>query len=204
MASTTETDQNLLSKVQENDAQAFEMLLERYRDSIYRHIVRIVRDADASLDLVQEVFLRVWTKADQWDGRGSSKAWLFKMASNLALNLLRSQRRRREQPLDLPAEFDSQENAYSAPSWMIDESAIDPENALEMVERRKLIQSMVDRLPEEKREVVRMVYDAEMDIAETAEALGIPQGTVRSRLHYARKHLAQECKNLGTEWEDIL
>jgi RNA polymerase sigma-70 factor (ECF subfamily) len=86
---------------------------------------------------------------------------------------------------------------------MIDESAIDPEDALELAERRELIRGMVDRLPDEKREVIRMVYDAEMDVAETAHALGIPEGTVRSRLFYARKHLAQECRNLGTEWEDI-
>jgi RNA polymerase sigma-70 factor (ECF subfamily) len=92
------SDQHLMGRVRERDARAFEALFERYGELIRRHLARITRDDAAAQDLVQEVFLRVWTRAEQWDGRGPFKAWLYRIATNLALNHLRSVRRRREQP----------------------------------------------------------------------------------------------------------
>ena len=62
----------------------------------------LVRDEPAAEDLLQETFLRVWTRAGQWNGQGTFKGWLFRIATNLALNHLRTRRRRPEQPLELP------------------------------------------------------------------------------------------------------
>ena len=73
---------------------------------------------------------------------------------------------------------------------MIDEAAVGADEHLERTERRQLLNGLVDDLPEEKREVLRMVYNAELDIRDIAEQLGIPEGTVKSRMFHARRQLA--------------
>ena len=104
------SDQDLIERIRERDAKAFETLFARYTETIRRHVARIVRDDSAAEDVVQEVFLRVWTCAAQWDGRGTFKAWLFRIATNVALNHLRAMRRRREQQLEVPADEIDEEN----------------------------------------------------------------------------------------------
>ena len=79
------SDQNLMERVRERDARAFEVLFARYGELIRRHLARITRNDAAAQDLVQEVFLRVWTRAEQWDGRGPFKAWLYRMGVYLKL-----------------------------------------------------------------------------------------------------------------------
>lgn len=192
------SDAELLERVRGRDAEAFEALFARYRGSVGRFLARMVRDEAAAGDLGQEVFLRVWTRAEQWDGRGGVRPWLFRIATNLALNHLRSVRRRRELPL-VPPRGDFEEDESRVPAWMIDGATLGPEAALELSERRALLRRLVDELPDEKREVFRLVHDAEMEIREVADALAIPEGTVKSRLHHARRRLAREWER--SEWE---
>ncbi len=82
---------------------------------------------------------------------------------------------------------------------MIDASSLGPDAVLELAERRNLFRRLIDELSEEKREVLRLVYETEMDIRQAAEALGIPEGTVKSRLHYATKRLARQWKDMEAE-----
>ena len=198
-----QSDHDLIGRIRKRDVAAFETLFSRYREAIRRHITRAVWDESAAEDLVQEAFLRVWTCASQWDGRGEFKAWLFRIATNLALNHLRTVRRRRQQPLEIPAdEFDEEEEHPPEPDWMIDVSSLGPDVMLEHVERYELLWRLIDGLPDEKRKVLRLVYESEMDIREAALELGIPEGTVKSRLHYSVKRLAREWKEIASEWED--
>ena len=87
-------DQFLMEQIQAQQAWAFEMLFERYAVYTRRHINSIVRDEPAAEDILQETFLRVWTRSGQWNGQGTFKGWLFRIATNLALNHLRTRRRR--------------------------------------------------------------------------------------------------------------
>ena len=140
--------------------------------------------------MLQEVFLRLWTRAEQWQGRGSLAGWLMRTATNLALNHIRSGKRRRQRPLEAWRDSgDEDENAV--PGWMVDEASLRPDELMELAERRSAWREAIDALPELKREVVRLVLEAEMDISEVADKLGIPPGTVKSRLHYARGDLAE-------------
>jgi RNA polymerase sigma-70 factor (ECF subfamily) len=190
------SDRDLVKRVLERDAHAFEMLLERYEDLIRRHVWRFTHDDAAAQDLAQEAFLRVWTRAAQWDGRGSFKAWLYRIATNLALNHLRTLRRRRETPLEGEEDWDEDEGDL-VPAWMIDASALGPDVAAELAEERAQVRRLVDRLPDEKREVFRLVHEMEMTIRDAADELGIPEGTAKSRLHYARKRLASDWRAQG-------
>jgi RNA polymerase sigma-70 factor (ECF subfamily) len=97
---------------------------------------------------------------------------------------------------------DPDEDESPVPAWMIDASTQGPDQATEQAEQRRLLRRFVSGLSEEKQEVFRMIHDEEMETREVAETLGIPQGTVKSRLHHARKQIAREWRQLTTEWED--
>lgn len=186
------SDHQLIQQILARDEGAFETFFARYRSAVHYRVNNIVRNATAADDLVQEVFLRVWTRAEQWVGRGEVKAWLFRIATNLSLNHLRSARRRPQQPLEPTIDDWSTEEESIVPSWMIDSNALQPHAVVEGAEKQRQFWQLVDGLPEDKREVFRMVYDAEMDLRSVADKLGIPGGTVKSRLYYSKKRLAQE------------
>lgn len=177
--------------------EAFQMLYARYAEAIRLHVVRAVRDADGADDLVQETFLRVWTHAEQWNGTGSVKAWLYRIATNLALNHLRDSNRHRHQPLEPQPEVNAEgEEENQAPGWLIDAVSLGPDEVAEQIERHAIFRQLVDMLSEEKREVLRLVHQEDMELREVADHLGIPEGTVKSRLHYATRQLAQKWKEI--------
>jgi len=185
------TDHDLISRISGGDAVALEELLRRYRDPLCRHIRRIARDDDVAADLTQETSLRVWTYAEQWDGTGEVRSWLYRIATNVALNYLRSQRRR---PNVEPAPRD-------ADGYLADASETPEEYCLRR-EGLAVLHRLVEHLPHDQRETLSLVYDSGMDIGAAAEALGVPAGTVKSRLHYARRRLLREWAQV-MEWEEI-
>lgn len=123
-----QSDRKLMEQIRERNAPAFESLFQRYRHSLRRQILHIVRDERATEDLVQEVFLRVWTSAAQWNGRGELRSWLYRIATNLALNHLRTVHRRRQQPLEIPDEpYGDEDGTFTqTPPWLIDSASPDP------------------------------------------------------------------------------
>lgn len=192
---TQPSDSQLIRQIQAGDPAAFEAFFSRYRPAMQAHIARIVREPAATEDLVQEVFLRVWTRAEQWQGSGSVKGWLYRIATNLSLNHLRSVKRRPQQPLEIPT--DDSDDDSPVPGWMVDASALTPEAQLEIVEQQKLLGQLINGLPPDKQDVFRMVYDDEMDLHSVANALQIPEGTVKSRLYHGRKKIAEQLKRTG-------
>lgn len=179
-----------MQRIVARDQEAFAILFARYQAQVTESLRWITRDPVAADDLTQEVFLRVWNRADQWSGQGSFRGWLFRIARNLSLNQLRSQSRRREQPLEMPSLYDEEDEEQPVPGWMIDRAALGPDVQLERAEQRRILQALIDALPEEKREIFQMVYEDEVTLREVAERLAIPEGTVKSRLFHARKQLA--------------
>ena len=192
-----QSDSRLVAGILDGDAHAFEVLFERYADALQRHAQHIVHDEAAAHDVVQEAFLRAWQRAAQWAGSGTFKAWLYRIATNLALNHLRTVQRRRETPLTLPPDDDDDEDNL-VPAWMMDASALGPEAVVEQAEVRARYRQLVNRLPDDKRQVVQMVLEMEMSLRDTADALEIPEGTVKSRLYYARRQLARDWRELDT------
>jgi len=187
------TDQTLMKKVQSGDKLAFELLYERYQPVIRYYLLRILHSEPVADDVAQDVFLRVWTHAHQWSAKGPFKAWLYRIATNQAFDTLRTANRHPEQPLSDPDSQPIEEDeVYSSfQSWIVDTSTLEPEIAVEMAERQRQLWQLIDQLPEEKRAVFNLVDQMEMSIQNVAERLGIPEGTVKSRLHYARNWLSQ-------------
>ena len=202
------TDEQLMAAIQARDPAAFEALFERYRDVLQARLARVLRDDPAAAqDLTQEVFLRAWTRPQQWDGHGPVRAWLLRIAINLAFNHLRSARRRRQQPLDVCSPASSSGAAAAAeaalvPRWMVDVSTPMPEVEVEQRERLAMFRRMIDRLPPLKRDAFRLIHEEDMPVAQAAETLGVPPGTVKSRVHYAAKDLAKALSEMREDWED--
>lgn len=195
------TDHQLLVRVAARDTAALETLYERHAAALQRRLEHMTRDPATAADLLQEVFLRVWERAEQFTGEGQPLAWLYRIATNLALNHLDAARRRRQQPLEMAAGAEDDDES-PLPGWLIDEAAIAPDAALEALEQRRLVRGVIDALPEAKRDVIHLAYDAQLGVADIAERLGVPEGTVKSRLHYARRQVAAGWREITRRWED--
>jgi len=191
-----ESDRILVERISRRDSQAFDVLMQRYSRQVKVHLLRIVRDEAAADDLAQDVALRVWERASQWNGQGPFRAWLMRVATNLALNHLRSIRRKRERPLALPERSAEEDDENLVPGWMIDTSSLGPAEVVDLAEQKELLRDLLKTLPEEKRQVLQMVHEEGMDLTEVAEAMGVPVGTVKSRLHYTFRWL-------GRQWLDM-
>jgi RNA polymerase sigma-70 factor (ECF subfamily) len=186
------SDAELIEQIQAQQTWAFDTLYERYAAAIRRHLSHIVRDEAATEDLLQETFLRLWRRAEQWNGQGAFKGWLFRIATNLALNHLRTLRRRPEQALEAPADFGDEDDQPDTPAWLVDTASLGPDAAFEQYEQRARLQQIIRELPEEKREVFLLVHQSDLSLRDAADELGIPEGTAKSRLHYARERLGRQ------------
>jgi RNA polymerase sigma-70 factor (ECF subfamily) len=196
-----QSDEALVKLIIERDAHAFEILFDRYSVKLHRHVTSILHDEMTAKDIVQETFVRVWTRAEQWRGTGPFQAWLYRTATNIALNHLRSRKRRREVPLEIPKEPEDKADSFSTiPGWMVEASSLGPEAVVLAAEERERTSAnyrhLVNRLPDDKREVFRLVHEMEMSLRDAADMLDIPEGTVKSRLHYARKNIAKGWRKL--------
>jgi RNA polymerase sigma-70 factor (ECF subfamily) len=197
----TPTDSTLLKQIQSQDEKAFETLTERYETQLWTHTLRTVRNEAAADDLMQEIFLRVWPRAGQWQGQGSVKGWLYRIATNLVLNHLRTVRRRRDQALEIPTSDDN--NEITTPAWMIDADAVDAQGQLEKAESAQLLQQLIKELPEDKREVIRLVHESETGVRGAAKVLDITEGTVKSSLHYTVKQLTKTWYDYQNNLHDL-
>ena len=191
------SDEALMRAVQRGDAEAFDVLAERLRPGLSARLHDIVRDPGAADDMLQETLLRVWTRAAQWDGRGPAGGWALRIATNLALNHLRTVRRRRETALDVACTDDRQSVSGAIPS------GAGPGTEVEADETSRRLRGLVDALPRDKRDVVALACDDDLSVREIADRLGIPEGTVKSRLHHARKWLAAQWMLRENEGKDL-
>lgn len=187
-----QSDGQLMERIAQGDCAAFENLTGRHGNAIRLMLEGILRDPATVEDVFQETLLRLWSRAAQWDGRGSPRGWLHRVATNLALNHLRTVSRRREDPLPGHAGEQGPEHDDGSPDWLVDRSSPGPGARAELAEQWERLSQLTEGLSPDKRAVFRMVRQQEMDIAATAEALGIPEGTVRSRLHYATAQIRRK------------
>jgi RNA polymerase sigma-70 factor (ECF subfamily) len=181
---TVATDQELVAKAQAKDYAAFEQLLDRYEDKIFRLAYRFVRNESEAKEILQDTFLTIWRKLDTFKGDAQFSSWLYRVAANAALMRLRSQRRHPEVSTeDLPIGY---LDNYGQLPPVIENWAKRPDEELASDELRRHIQSAVDALPEIYRTVF-LIRDVEgLSTEETAEVLQISVPTVKTRLHRAR------------------
>ena len=175
-AGETSSDNILVERIASGDKLAMQILFVRHRTPVYRWLLRFVSNATLAEDLLSEVFLDVWRQAARFECRSSVSTWLLSIARHKAL----SARRRRTD-----AELDEKIEATVA------DTANDPEAALQEKHRSELLRQALTRLSPEHQEIIDLVYYHEKSVEECAQVLGIPAATVKTRMFYARKKLAE-------------
>jgi RNA polymerase sigma-70 factor (ECF subfamily) len=178
------TDQELVTRCQQGDLEAYEVLVNRYREKVFRLSHSMVRNEADATDLCQETFVKGWQAIGGFKGSSSFYTWLYRITTNLCIDHSRKAARRPT------VEFEETTNPQADADVQIAPSS--QEAPFEEVRRRELreqIDTALAELSPEHRAVMQLREFEGMDYANIARAVGCSIGTVMSRLHYARKHL---------------
>ena len=179
-----EDDREAVRRVQSGDGEAFEPLVEKYKRKVFRLAYQVLRDQEEALDVSQEAFVKAFRALPAFKGDSAFYTWLFRITMNVALDRKR-QRATRARSLGTedvtPEEWERTATSTDP----------DPEDVATGVERRERIRKGLDSLSEHHRTIIILSDIEGLQYREIAEVLGIPMGTVMSRLHHARKRLRE-------------
>lgn len=181
MTHRAETDAALVEQYLAGDVSAFESLMRAHEDRVFAVCLRMLRDREAALDATQETFITVFRKADRFAGRSAFSTWLYRVAVNTCYDAGRKMGRHRTEPL--PEGRDPADRTS--------------EDALTAVELRPDLEAALAALPAEFRAAVVLVDVEGLAIQTAAESIGIPVGTVKSRVFRGRRMLAAALGNLA-------
>ena len=161
---------------------AFERLADRYERKVYRLCCSLLRDPDQAEDAAQESLVRVWKALAKYDQRASLSTWIYTITRNRCLTAI--ERRRELDSLSDPGvEYEAEAAQAVGPDAEQDHLAV--------------LRELVDALPERFRRVLTLFYYEERSVAEVAQMLGLPEGTVKTNLHRARAALGERLRVLG-------
>lgn len=177
-----QSDEEVFVAFRSGDTAAYRELIERYHDDLLRFLTRLVGNRASAEDLFQETFLQIHLSADTFDASRRFRPWLFTIAANKGRDLLRKKKRRRTVELSAPLRG-SDRGASMVDLLEIDVPA--PDERMDADEQDRLVQLALDDLGAPLREVLVLGYFQRLSYARIAEDLGIPLGTVKSRMHAA-------------------
>jgi RNA polymerase sigma-70 factor (ECF subfamily) len=184
---TTLSDEELLARTVAQEMQAFEALYDRHAKTVYSLILRIVREPEIAEELLQESFWQVWRKADQFSGGGMVGAWLCRIGRNKALDHLR---RAKARPQSDGKEQESLENIAAPRSQQV-------EVEINRIWDHQYLQEALSTIPEEQRRCLEMAYFDGMSQREIAEAMGVPLGTIKTRVRIGLEKLERSLRAVG-------
>jgi RNA polymerase sigma factor (sigma-70 family) len=176
--------------VERGDQKAYALLMDRYRDSIYFMLLKMVNNKDDADDLTIEAFGKAFNKLHQYTPNYAFSTWLFKIASNNCIDFIRK-KKKHVYSLDKPIEgMDGGEMTFDVPS-----NTLDPEEIYIKAQKALLMQGLVERLKPRYRTLVELRYFKEYSYEEIATELELPLGTVKAQLFRAREFLYNILKN---------
>jgi RNA polymerase sigma factor (sigma-70 family) len=178
------SDEALVALVARSDDDALAALYDRYGRLAYGLALRIIRDSSLAQDAVQDAFLHAWRQAGSFDpARAKPSTWLLTLVHRRAVDLVRREQRRRAEPIEgVPPEVSE---------------ATDEEAALR--ERRQIVQHALRRLPADQREALELAYYGGYTQSQLAERLGVPLGTIKSRMFGGLSRLRDLLAEAGLE-----
>jgi RNA polymerase sigma-70 factor, ECF subfamily len=184
------SDEELLLGYRENgDSKLFSELVHRYERELYSYLRRYLGDAEMAEDAFQAAFLQVHLKCQQYEEGRAVRPWLYTIATNQAIDAQRRSRRHRMVSLDRAGSKEGEDVGKLLDLLTSKERT--PEAQLGAAERRDWLAQAVDQLPDGLKDVIGLVYFQELKYREAAEALNIPVGTVKSRMHAAVAKLTE-------------
>ncbi len=167
-----------------NDQQAYECLLNQYRDAVYFLMLRMTRNHDDAEDLTMEAFGKAFSKLHQYTPEYGFSTWLFRIAANNAIDF---KRRMRIKQVSMEGASDSSSGSIN---YIADKDP-DPENKLILDQQVKLMRQLIGKLRPRYRSLIELRYFDELSYEEIAQRLGLPLGTVKAQLFRAREFLLQ-------------
>jgi RNA polymerase sigma-70 factor (ECF subfamily) len=177
----TDSDQELMLSIQQGSLESLGTLYDRHRRMVYRTALAITNDSEAAADLLQDVFLRLYRFADRVDTSRPLEPWLYRITTNLAYTWVK-RHHRWTRPLGDIAE------------WLAGSKRQTPQFIAEVDEESQQIQQAISSLPLTQRVVIALYYLDDLSLQEISAILEVPEGTIKSRLHYGRQSLK---KRLG-------
>lgn len=195
-------DEDLLVQLRRGERAAFAPLVKRFERELFGYLRRYLGDDDLAEDVFQNTFVQVFLKIQQYEPGRAARPWLYAIATNQAIDALR---RRARRAADRPAETVSapDEEGEARPLFeLLPAPGNAPPDEAERTEERERVRAAVDRLPELLKQAVLLVYFQGLKYQDAAEILGIPVGTVKSRLHAALQKLMEEWAPPGEETGD--
>jgi RNA polymerase sigma-70 factor (ECF subfamily) len=177
-----EQEKNLVEKARQGDLEAFNSLITSYQNTAYNTAFRILGNHYDASDAVQEAFIKAFKAIRKFKG-GSFKVWLLRIVTNACKDALRASKRRPTVPLYPSASTQEGLELERTPRLADEEN---PENYAERQELARLVQEAIDALPFDQKAVIVLADLEGLDYFEISETLGIPVGTVKSRLSRAR------------------
>jgi RNA polymerase sigma factor (sigma-70 family) len=177
-------DREWVRLAQAGDRAAFARLVRRHQDAVHRFILRMLGSHEEALELTQDTFIKAWQALPQWQPHAQFKTWIYRIASNTAMDALR----RRKIVEIVPLEED-----YDAPA-----SGPGPDVQLQSRQRLRSLESALAALPAEQREAILLREIEGLSYAEISAALNVHEGTVKSRLARARETLASAVRESET------
>jgi RNA polymerase sigma-70 factor, ECF subfamily len=170
------SDAKLIEAIAVGNQAAMRTLYARHHLRVYHFIVRLGSDTDRAEDIVSEVFLTVWRQAGSFENRSQVSTWILSIARFKALTALG---RRRETQLD------------EASTEMVADDSDTPEQTVLHTDRTAQLRKCIAQLSSDHREVIDLVYYHDKSVEEVAKILHLPKNTVKTRMYYARRHLAR-------------
>jgi len=184
------TDEELLLGYRDRgDADLFAELVRRYQRELYSYLRRYLGDAELAEDAFQAAFLQVHLKCQQFEPGRAVRPWLYTVATNQAIDAQRRSRRHRMVSLDRSGPANGEEVGKLLD--LLTSKELTPTAQLTADERRAWLHQAIEQLPESFQDVIRLVYFQDLKYRETADALQIPVGTVKSRMHAAVARLTE-------------
>jgi len=177
------SDSTLIERCKGMDKDAFGILVRRYQKPAYAFAFSYLRNSDDAVTVSQEAFVRAWRAIDTFLAGKSFKPWLFSIVRNLALNLIEKKKSLREISLDSAME----DSGFDVPDKTADQLT-----EMEDSELKQKVWKAIFSLKDDFREIIILKHFNDLSYREISESLGIPAGTVMSRLYYARAELKEK------------
>jgi RNA polymerase sigma-70 factor (ECF subfamily) len=184
------TDAEVMLRVKAGDQSAFDYLVQKYRRPLVSFMYRMARNTAAAEDLAQEVFLRVYRSRQTYEASAKFTTWLYRIATNLAVNHARDTRHERPEVTVSLDEADEE----TGPTLDVADGTISAEEALVRRERMAAIRSKVEALPERQKLAVIMHKYQQMDYKQIAEVLKLSESATKSLLFRAYETLREQLK----------
>jgi len=179
-----EDDETLVARTQKGDSAAFDVLIGRYKERLYATVYHMTANHEDANDLVQDTFIKAFKSIESFRGRSSFYTWIYRIAVNRTINFLKRRKNRNQYSLD-----DLESSIQTDPDLVEMMSHVTPRREAGLTELQEKLNEALQKLSESHRAVVTMHDIQGMTHADIAKVLKCSEGTVRSRLFYARQQL---------------